>query len=82
MTIRDYLDRVPDLTSSDGQTTMKEFVADACSIWSNAACVGYVLDAMEAAGIDDDTQERVLHALWQSFDRMTVEEAETKGKES
>ena len=38
------------------------------------------LDAMERAGIPEKQRTIVLQNLWQSFDLMTINEAESKGK--
>lgn len=43
--------------------------------WENDACVGYCLMAMEQAGLDDETQEKVLVQLYDSFDQYSLEEA-------
>lgn len=78
-TIREYLDELPDIKTQDGKT-LRDAMADTMPIWSNAICRGYMVDAMERAGIDDDTQLKVLQALWSSFDQLSYVEAEKKGK--
>ena len=44
--------------------------------WSNAACTGYCLLAMQRAGLDEKTIEKVLHELHWAFDDTSVEQAE------
>lgn len=44
--------------------------------WSNAACTGYCLLAMQRAGLDKKTIEKVLHELHLAFDDTSVEQAE------
>lgn len=53
-------------------------VLDMVSIWSNEACRGYCVDAMERAGLDRETIGKVLSGLHEAFDELTVEEAERK----
>lgn len=78
-TIREYLDSLPDITMRDGQST-RDTMANAMPVWSNTICRGYLVDAMDRANIDEETQARILGALWQSFDLVTYTEAEEKGK--
>lgn len=79
MTIKEYMQSLPDLQNRDG-VSVRDVAADATCIWSNTACIGYALDAMERAGIDSNTQDDIIHALWVSFDRLTIAEAEDKGR--
>ena len=53
-------------------------VLDMVSVWSNEACYGYCLAAMEKAGVDRATIEKVRRGLHEAFDELTVEEAERK----
>lgn len=46
--------------------------------WSNDACRGYCIDAMQRAGIDKEQIANVLDYLFISFDTLTEEEAEQK----
>lgn len=78
-TIREYLDSLPDITMRDGQST-RDAMANTMPVWSNTICRGYLVDAMDRANIDEETQARILGALWQSFDLVTYTEAEEKGK--
>ena len=55
-----------------------EVVLQETSIWTNDACYGYCLAAMEKAGLDRATMEKVRRGLHEAFDELTVEEAERK----
>lgn len=44
--------------------------------WSNNACEGYAILAMQAAGLDAQTVRRVLDQMRVCFDSVSVEEAE------
>lgn len=48
------------------------------SIWTNDACYGYCIHAMESAGFPRNKIVEMIHYLHSSFDLMTVEEAEKK----
>lgn len=53
-----------------------EFIAEYMSIWSNEACCGYCIRAMEIAGADRVEILDMLHHLKSAFDELTEEEAE------
>ena len=44
--------------------------------WSNAACKGYAIMAMERAGLDAETIKKVASQMTWCFDDTTVKEAE------
>lgn len=46
------------------------------SIWTNEACYGYCVSAMNAAGLKRQTIDKMIHCLHNAFDTMGVEEAE------
>lgn len=48
------------------------------SIWTNDACYGYCIAAMESAGYPRDKILAMLHHLKSAFDGMSVEDAEKK----
>ena len=48
------------------------------SIWSNDACFGYVIVAMENAGYSRDEITKMFNYLLSAFEEYTVEEAEKK----
>ena len=68
MTIKDFLNSNP--------PELAEVMAASVSIWSNDACRGYCIDAMQRAGMERKQISRVLAALQLSFDEMTADEAE------
>lgn len=78
-TIKEYLDSFPNMTTRDGQNP-RDIMANTMPVWSNTICRGYLVDAMDRANIDEETQAKILGALWQSFDLVTYTEAEEKGK--
>lgn len=57
---------------------LAELLAQETSIWTNDACYGYCLRAMEIAGLDRATMENVRRGLHEAFDELSVEEAERK----
>ena len=76
MTINEYLaalDKLPHKTR-DGKT-IAERAGDFAQIWSNDACIGYALGAMERAGLDKQTQKKVRRRLHWLFNDWTVDEA-------
>lgn len=44
--------------------------------WSNAACMGYCLMAMQQAGVPETMQRKVLACLEEKFDFYSLEDAE------
>lgn len=48
------------------------------SIWTNDACYGYCIAAMENAGFPRKKIIEMIHHLHSAFDEYTVEEAEKK----
>lgn len=75
MTINEYLKSLPDMVSKDG-TSLKDGMMDTCEIWSNSACKGYCIKAMQEAGLPDDQIREVLSALRYVFDDISIETAE------
>lgn len=47
--------------------------------WSNAACMGYCLMAMQQAGVPEPMQKKVLVCLEEKFDFYSLKEAENAG---
>lgn len=77
MTIKEYLDDLEKLPhkSASGKT-LKEAMEETTPIWSNEACRGYAVRAMQKAGLDPELIRTVLKQLRWAFDDLTVEEAE------
>lgn len=46
--------------------------------WSNGACRGYVICAMESAGFDHEDIRRVMGELRWVFDTISIKEAERR----
>lgn len=53
-----------------------EFLNEVLSIWSNDACCGYMVRAMEIAGFDEEHIRSAVRGMHQAFDELTEEEAE------
>lgn len=53
-----------------------EFLFEVLSIWSNDACMGYCIRAMENAGFDEEHIRSAVRGMHQAFDELTKEEAE------
>lgn len=53
-----------------------EFLAEIMSLWSNEACMGYLIRAMEIAGFDEEHIRSAVRGMHQAFDELTEEEAE------
>lgn len=53
-----------------------EIQDDVNELWSNAACRAYMIAAASAAGVDNDTINRMIEALEAAFENWTIEEAE------
>jgi len=47
--------------------------------WSNAACMGYCLMAMQQAGVPEPMQKKILASLEEKFDFYSLEDAEKAG---
>lgn len=58
-----------------------KLVEETTDIWSNYACMGYIIYAMQNVGFDDDDIRKVLGGLYHAFDDLTVEEAERQFKD-
>lgn len=44
--------------------------------WSNAACIGYCIMAMQHIGLSERTQRKMVDELIRCFDDVSVEDAE------
>lgn len=56
---------------------LAELVLSETNIWTNDACHGYLIRAMENAGFDREHILSAIRGLHQAFDELTVEEAES-----
>lgn len=77
MTIKEYMQSLQELPhrADDGQT-IADAMAEIMSIWSNDACRGYCIKAMQEAGLQEEQQAAVLHQMDRAFDEVTIEQAE------
>ena len=74
MTVMEYVKKNTDALPPE----LALLVLESTSIWTNDACYGYCIEAMERAGVDRETITKVVRGLHQAFDELTVEEAERK----
>lgn len=74
MKVKEYIEK--------NQETMPpklaELLLNETSTWSNDACYGYVIAAMENAGYSREQIIELTHYLHSVFEEYTVEEAERK----
>ena len=77
MTVKAYRESLEALphTSKDGRT-LADILADSADIWSNDACKGYCIKAMQAAGVEEETICKVLNEFRDVFEFVNVDEAE------
>lgn len=52
-------------------------VLDMVSVWTNEACMGYLVRAMENAGFDHEHIVTAVRGMHRAFDELAVEEAES-----
>ena len=57
---------------------LAELLLNEASIWTNDACYGYVIAAMEYAGYSREQIIEVTQHLQSCFEELSVEEAEAK----
>lgn len=60
---------------------LAELLAQETSIWTNDACAGYLIRAMELVGWKAKQINTVLSGLYGAFDDLSVEEAEELWRE-
>jgi len=80
MTVKEYIESLDRMNgkfkpSKDG-TDIKESMLNSTRIWSNDACKGYALKAMQNSGLKEDLIKAVLTEMSYCFNNITVEEAE------
>ena len=78
MTIKQYLDGLKafPMKSQPGKPSFFDSMMEQVDIWSNDACMGYCIKTMQRCGLDDATIEKVVRAMFSTFDSMSVEDAE------
>ena len=57
---------------------LADILLQSTSIWSNDACYGYIIVAMENAGYPREEIIKMFNYLHSAFEEYTVEEAEKK----
>ena len=55
---------------------LADLLTQETSIWTNSACLGYCIRAMENAGFDEEHIKSAVRGMHQAFDELTEEEAE------
>lgn len=76
MKYKDYIKQLEQLPHKDNNgKSLAEMYADAVEIWSNYACIGYCKIAMQQAGIDDATADKIIKAMYRAFDDYSVDDA-------
>lgn len=61
----------------DGRT-IAEIYSDTVEIWSNYAAIGYTRIALERAGVDQETADKVIQEMRRAFDDYSIDEAEQR----
>ena len=82
MTVKEFMERLKMLDAegyraADG-TSVSDGIGNAAEIWSNNACIGYCIIAMENAGFNQKQIQAVVEKFNEAFDWTTLEEAERK----
>ena len=82
MTVKEYMEGLKKLDAkgyraADG-TSASDGFANVTEIWSNNACIGYCIIAMENAGFDQKQIQAVVDKFGEAFDWTTLNEAERK----
>lgn len=57
---------------------LAQLLTEETSIWTNDACCGYCVAALESAGFQREEIIKIMVSLAQAFDVYSVEEAEQK----
>ena len=79
MTVKEFMDKcrsMPLTPITPGAPSYAELMETETEIWSNDACRGYAMMAMQDAGLDQQTISKVLHVMHYVFDQVSVAEAE------
>lgn len=74
MKIAEYINR----NAAALPPALAELLLQEGSIWTNDACYGYCIQAMEYAGFPKDRIIAMLHHLHEAFSELSVEDAEKK----
>ena len=74
MKIAEYIEKQKETLPAE----LAQILIGEASVWSNEACYGYVVEAMENAGYSTEKILDILHYLHSAFEFMSVEEAEER----
>lgn len=74
MKIAEYIEK----NRAELPAELAELLMTETRIWTNDACYGYCIRALELAGFDCETIDRVRRCLHDAFDELSVEDAEQK----
>ena len=82
MKVKEYMERLKKLDAegyraADG-TSVSEGIGNDAEIWSNNACIGYCIIAMENKGFDQKQIQAVIDGLGVAFDWIPLDAAERK----
>lgn len=75
MKLLKYLDN---MKNAEMPEDLQHTLLGAASVWTNDACYGYIIMAMEDAGYKKEDIHEVLHCARNAMDFATPEEAEKK----
>ena len=70
-----------DMDASKMPQQLKDILLGNVSIWTNDACYGYIIMAMEDEGFDEKSIRNILRRLHDVFDQVSPEEAEKHYKD-
>lgn len=74
MTINEFIRNAKEKGNSE--EAINQILLETNEVWSNKACRAYMIAAASAAGVNDDTINRMIEALEAAFENWTIEEAE------
>ena len=79
MKYKDYIKSLEQLPHKDSNgKSLAEMYSDSVEIWSNYACIGYAKIAMQSTGIDENTADKIIKAMYRAFDDYSVDDAEKR----
>ena len=79
MRYKDYIESLKQLPHKDSNgRSIVEMYADDVEIWSNYACLGYAIIAMQTVGVDEETERKIIKAMRAAFDDYTIDQAEKR----
>lgn len=64
------------MQTAEGRAGLQDAIAQGTNIWSNGACLGYVIAALENLDYSPDEIRRIVRSTKNAFDWTSVDEAE------